>query len=75
MDFLSMFNGTYGMDETGQKEMNQELQQIVEKLIQNLITLIEKSKFNFMNDFDDYSSQKKIMNEKISTIRILQNYS
>ena len=70
MDFLSMFNGTYGMDETGQKEMNQELQQIVEKLIQNLITLIEKSKFNFMNDFDDYSSPEN--SEFMSTYQISQ---
>ena len=70
MDFLSMFNGTYGMDETGQKEMNQELQQIVEKLIQNLINLIEKSKFNFMNDFDDYSSPEN--SEFMSTYQISQ---
>jgi hypothetical protein len=70
MDFLSMLNGTYGMDETGQKEMNQELQQIVEKLIQNLITLIEKSKFNFMNDFDDYSSPEN--SEFMSTYQISQ---
>ena len=70
MDFLSMFNGTYGLDETTQKEPDPELQKTVEILNQKLIELIEKNKFNFMNDLDDYSSQDNA--EFMSTYQVPQ---
>ena len=55
MDFLSLFNGGYGLEETPQKEANPEIEQIVDKVFTNLITLIDKNNFNFLNDLDDYS--------------------
>ena len=55
MDFLSLFNGGYGLEETSQKEANPEIEQIVDKVFTNLITLIDKNNFNFLNDLDDYS--------------------
>ena len=55
MDFLSLFNGGYGLEETSQKEANPEVEQIVDKVFTNLITLIDKNNFNFLNDLDDYS--------------------
>ena len=70
MDFLSMFNGTYGLDEANQKEADPELQKIVEILNQKLIELIEKTKFNFMNDLDDYSSKENA--EFMSTYQVPQ---
>ena len=70
MDFLSMFNGTYGLDEANQKDADPELQKIVETLNQKLIELIEKTKFNFMNDLDDYSSKDNA--EFMSTYQVPQ---
>ena len=70
MDFLSMFNGTYGLDEANTKDLNPELQTIVDKVFENLITLIKKSNFNFMNDLDDYSAKEN--SEFMSTYQVPQ---
>ena len=70
MDFLSMFTGNYGLDEANQKELNPELQAIVDRLSESLIELIKKSNFNFIKDLDDYSSQEN--SEFMSTYQIPQ---
>ena len=70
MDFLSMFNGTYGLDEANTKDLNPELQQVVDKVFENLIILIKKSNFNFLNDLDDYSSKEN--SEFMSTYQVPQ---
>ena len=57
-------------DETYEEEEDQNLKQIVEKFYPNLIILIEKSNFNFMNNLDDYSSPEN--NEFMSTYQISQ---
>jgi len=70
MDFLSMFNGTYGLDEANTKDLNPELQQVVDKVFENLIILIKKSNFNFLNDLDDYSAKEN--SEFMSTYQVPQ---
>ena len=70
MDFLSMFNGTYGLDDANQKELNPELQQIVDKLTEKIIELVKKSNFNFLNDLDDYTSKENA--EFMSTYQVPQ---
>ena len=70
MDFLSMFTGTYNLEETNQKDSDPELQKIVEDLIIKLIQYIEKSNLNFMNDLDDYSSEEN--KEFMSTYQVPQ---
>jgi len=70
MDFLSMFNGTYGLDDANQKDLNPDLQQIVDKINENLIELIKKSNFNFLNDLDDYSAKEN--SEFMSTYQVPQ---
>ena len=70
MDFLSMFNGTYNLDEGNQKDTDPDLQKTVEELIIKLINFIEKSNLNFINDLDDYSSKEN--NEFMSTYQVSQ---
>ena len=70
MDFLSMFNGTYGLDDANQKDLNPDLQQIVDKINESLIELIKKSNFNFLNDLDDYSAKEN--SEFMSTYQVPQ---
>ena len=70
MDFLSMFNGTYNLDEGNQKDSDPDLQKTVDELIINLIGFIEKSNLNFMNDLDDYISKEN--NEFMSTYQVSQ---
>ena len=70
MDFLSMFNGTYNLDEGNQKDSDPDLQKTVDELIINLIGFIEKSNLNFMNDLDDYTSKEN--NEFMSTYQVSQ---
>ena len=70
MDFLSMFNGTYNLDEGNQKDSDPELHKVVEELIIKLIQFIEKSNLNFMNDLDDYSAKEN--NEFMSTYQVSQ---
>ena len=70
MDFLSMFNGTYNLDEGNQKDSDPDLQKTVDVLILKLISFIEKSNLNFMNDLDDYISKEN--NEFISTYQVSQ---
>ena len=85
MDFLSMFNGGYALEEPSQKEINPEMEQILTKVFTNLITLIEKNNFNFLNDLDDYSQpengefmttyqvkQKKLGMKKLSQIEFFR---
>ena len=70
MDFLSMFNGTYNLDEGNQKDSDPDLQKTVDVLILKLISFIEKSNLNFMNDLDDYISKEN--NEFMSTYQVSQ---
>ena len=70
MDFLSMFNGTYNLDEGNQKDSDPDLQKAVDVLILKLISFIEKSNLNFMNDLDDYISKEN--NEFMSTYQVSQ---
>jgi len=70
MDFLSMFNGTYNIDEGNQKDSDPDLQKTVDVLILKLISFIEKSNLNFMNDLDDYISKEN--NEFMSTYQVSQ---
>ena len=70
MDFLSMFNGTYNLDEGNQKDSDPDLQKAVDALILKLISFIEKSNLNFMNDLDDYISKEN--NEFMSTYQVSQ---
>ena len=70
MDFLSMFNGTYNLDEGNQKDSDPDLQKVVDVLILKLIGFIEKSNLNFMNDLDDYISKEN--NEFMSTYQVSQ---
>ena len=70
MDFLSMFNGTYNLDEANQKDSDPDLQKTVDVLILKLISFIEKSNLNFMNDLDDYISKEN--NEFMSTYQVSQ---
>ena len=70
MDFLSMFNGTYNLDEGNQKDSDPDLQKAVDVLIIKLISFIEKSNLNFMNDLDDYISKEN--NEFMSTYQVSQ---
>ena len=70
MDFLSMFNGTYNLDEGNQKDSDPELHKVVEELIIKLIQFIEKSNLNFMNDLDDYNAKEN--NEFMSTYQVSQ---
>ena len=86
MDFLNMFNTMYGLEETNQKEINPELDQIVAKDIVTLIGLIQKNGFNFINDLDDFSSkengefmptyekiQKKLGKKKLAQIELFRS--
>jgi hypothetical protein len=81
-----MFNGMYGLEETNQKEINPELEQIVVKDIITLIGLIQKNEFNFINDLDDFSSkeneefmptyekmQKKLGKKKLAQIELFRS--
>ena len=70
MDFLSMFNGTYNLDEGNQKDSDPDLQKAVDVIILKLISFIEKSNLNFMNDLDDYISKEN--NEFMSTYQVSQ---
>ena len=70
MDFLSMLNGAYGLEETNQKEVNPELQKFVDDANKNLISLLKKCNFNFINDLDDFSSKEN--SEFMSTYQIPQ---
>ena len=70
MDFLSMFNGTYNLDEGNQKDSDPDLQKTVDVIILKLISFIEKSNLNFMNDLDDYISKEN--NEFMSTYQVSQ---
>ena len=70
MDFLSMFNGAYGLEETNQKELNPEIQKFVDDANKNLIELLKKCKFNFISDLDDFSSKEN--SEFMSTYQIPQ---
>ena len=70
MDFLSMLNGAYGLEETNQKEVNPELQKFVDDANKNLISLLKKCNFNFINDLDDFSSKEN--SEFMSTYQIIQ---
>ena len=70
MDFLSMFNGAYGLEETNQKELNPEIQKFVDDANKNLIELLKKCNFNFISDLDDFSSKEN--SEFMSTYQIIQ---
>ena len=86
MDFLNMFSGMYGLDEQTQKEENPELDTIILKEIVTIMKLMENNKFNFMNDFEDFSSkenaefmptyekpQKKLGMKKLAQIELFRN--
>ena len=70
MDFLSMFNGAYGLEETNQKELNPEIQKFVDDANKNLIELLKKCNFNFISDLDDFSSKEN--SEFMSTYQVIQ---
>ena len=65
-----MLNGAYGLEETNQKEVNPELQKFVDDANKNLISLLKKCNFNFINDLDDFSSKEN--SEFMSTYQIPQ---
>ena len=57
MEIINMFSNAYAMDDV-YKEVEGEMEQIIKKIITNLMNSLEKNKFNFLDDLDDYSSKE-----------------
>ena len=57
MEIINMFSNNYTLEETN-KEIVPEMEQTIKNVILNLINCIEKNKFIFLDDLDDYSSKE-----------------
>ena len=57
MEIINMFSNNYTLEENN-KEIDPEMEQTIKKVILNLINCLEKNKFTFLDDLDDYSSKE-----------------
>ena len=64
MDFINMFSNNYPLDDDV-KDPNADTDELVKKMFGNTFGALEKNKFNFLEDLDDYSSNEN--SEFIST--------
>ena len=84
MDFINMFSNNYPLDDDV-KDPNADTDELVKKMFANTFSALEKNKFNFLEDLDDYSSsenseftstylikQKKIGMKKLSQIELFR---
>ena len=69
MDFINMFSNNYPLDDDV-KDPNADTDELVKKMFANTFTALEKNKFNFLEDLDDYSSSEN--SEFTSTYLIKQ---
>ena len=69
MDFINMFSNNYPLDDDV-KDPNADIDELVKKMFANTFTALEKNKFNFLEDLDDYSSSEN--SEFTSTYLIKQ---
>ena len=84
MDFINMFSNNYPLDDDV-KDPNADTDELVKKMFENTFSALEKNKFNFLEDLDDYSSsenseftstylvkQKKIGMKKLAQIELFR---
>ena len=69
MDLINMFSNNYPLDDDV-KDPNADTDELVKKMFANTFTALEKNKFNFLEDLDDYSSSEN--SEFTSTYLIKQ---
>ena len=69
MDFINMFSNNYPLDDEV-KDPNADTDELVKKMFVNTFNALEKNKFNFLEDLDDYSSSEN--SEFTSTYLIKQ---
>ena len=86
MDFINMFSNNYPLDEDTNKDPNADMDELIKNIFTSLFGCLEKNKFNFLDDLDDYSSkensefmttylvkQRKIGMKKLAQIELFRN--
>ena len=84
MDFINMFSNNYPLDDDV-KDPNADTDELIKKMFVNTFNSLEKNKFNFLEDLDDYSSnenseftttylakQRKVGMKKLSQIELFR---